>query len=305
MLNLALGYGLALYLGNPLASKQPAPQIDEERPAVASEEEIHKLLNDQVEESASDDPAQAELPEPTAVVEPTPAVSEIPIQASPVEPIPQASIEQEQEEVTAEVAKPQASLEPQPAPPTAEANGEPELTDDHEKSEAETPAPDIAAWQEQLREQAQKNQAGELNDTLSRRTGTIEEQQPTLEEFVGRQDQANIESSQEAKVEPEATEPEAEVLAGIEAFRDQLSQNLPQPLEPQSAEQPSAADAGSSKPAIPSDSPATDSGESEPANEEATPEETVSTEGEVENVDADVMAGIDAFRQQLAAMRGE
>lgn len=297
LLNLALGYGLALYLRNPFAVEQPATENEEVTQAVRSEEEIHKLLNDHGEEETTADSAVEAAPQAPDTVEPSPPFPE---------PVGEVSSETTAAEAVTEVSEAEDPSEQESASLSNETDDQSEMIDHKEIAADEATSPDIAAWQEQLLEQAKKNQLGELTPP----TSSVDEQPPTPDASTKshsqpQQDLAQLESTVAAPSGSDNAEPEAEVLAGIEAFRNQLAGNLKEATESQPVEQVAEPEADSTEPAIPADSTVAAEEASEQVAEESTPEAEATSVGEVENVDADVMAGIDAFRQQLAAMRGE
>lgn len=319
MLNLALGYVLALYLGNPFAHSPSAEKPDPEETAAApSSEEIHEILSQQVGESPSAENAQPVASEPDS----EPQVVQPPAEATAEQPAPvQEAVVTEPPTQTKETpAVPEAS------PPTAniddweqqllaeaEAAG-PNADSNKSTEQAEQAAPDIDDWERQLLAEAEAAEPVEQQPTPTE-APPIEERAATSED----PGQAGEQTATE-----DAVSAEAEVLAGIEAFRDQLAASLPgnQPTVQETASQ--TEEAANSEPVkvaeprkdsntaseelravsdqpVQAESVEAEAGPSEVEAEEADAE----TIGHVENVDADVMAGIEAFRNQLAAMRDD
>ena len=268
VLNLALGYGLALYLGNPVAARNATIMpATAERDVPQSEEEIHAILNEHADEE--------DLPEVPAIVAEANGVEETVERVVEEAAVPEVAVasvaaEDSQQEPAAEFA-----LDPD-AIKAALANADAGIAPMEETSEepiaTESPVDEIAVRPAQA------------------------------------EDVAEVETEAPAAVKEPAEESpdvETEALAVIEAFREQLAASTESLPEQATTSVAVAEEVGETEPIAASvEEPVAEVSGEEASLVNAPAERAADQElPEVENVDDDVMAGIQAFRDQLAAMR--
>ncbi|WP_145057695.1 hypothetical protein [Adhaeretor mobilis] len=239
VLNLALGYGLALYLGNPIAARSTAvalPTADQE--VSQSEEEIHAILN-QHDDEATHQEEFVEEKQPSGIEEPVkqtveavPAVAEASVadevaQLETTQPEPAAEFASDPDAIKAALASADAGVaanEGQVAAPVA--------SEEPAESETEQPAPvdevaEKTADSTVVVEEAAEESPGVETEVFAG-IEAFQEQLAASTESVPEEAAAPTTvdaTSEAASVEepPEVENVDADVMAGIQAFREQLA----------------------------------------------------------------------------------